>query len=303
MTTCPTFSIVIPTYNYGRYVGRAIDSALACRGPAREVIVVDDGSTDDTTAVLQAYGSQIIACRQANQGVSVARNRGIAAASGEFVVCLDADDTLLPEALETFAAVIENHPAVGLVFGGYWTVQADGRRVPGRVPPPLSTPIDNFRHYLQRRFTIGNGRAAIRRTLFDRVQYPAGVTHGEDLVVFGQILALAPAVSVTTPVSDCYDHQARARRNFERMLDNGDRTIAALFDPAILPPDALALQPMFAAEWQLDLARAAFKLGRHTAARRHYRSAWQMHWPTLLNLRQLARYARTFWPRTTTARG
>lgn len=296
MPTAPRFSVIIPTYNYGRFVSRAIDSALNADGSTREVIVIDDGSTDDTTAVLTGYGNRIIAERQTNQGVSAARNRGLDRATGDYIICLDADDRLLPDAFSIFESMITAQPHAGLVFGGYVSVEEDGRVKPGRVPPVMRSPLENFRDYLRHRFTIGNGRAAIRRDLFDRIRYPVGVTHGEDLVVFGQILANTPAVSITTPVSECFDHGSRARRNFERFLQNGTQTIEALFDPEMLPSEALRLRPEFEARWLIELARAAHKLGQMDEARRLYHRAFACQWQQVLDIRQMGRYLRSYWP-------
>ncbi|HEX3110532.1 MAG TPA: glycosyltransferase family A protein, partial [Thermoanaerobaculia bacterium] len=109
-------SVVIPSYNYARYLGEAIDSALGQTLPPLEVIVVDDGSTDDTPAVLAAYGDRIRVLRQKNAGVAVARNSGIAAARGECVAFLDADDVWLPRKLELQIPLFTD--SVGLVHCG-----------------------------------------------------------------------------------------------------------------------------------------------------------------------------------------
>ena len=93
----PRLSIVITCYNYARYVGSAIDSALAQDCAGIEVIVVDDGSTDESPAVIARYGDRIRAIRQANQGSIPAYNRGYAEARGELVLFLDADDVAAPQ--------------------------------------------------------------------------------------------------------------------------------------------------------------------------------------------------------------
>jgi glycosyltransferase involved in cell wall biosynthesis len=105
MTASPSLSVVIANWNYGRFVGQAIDSALGLDWPAVQVIVVDDGSTDDSRAVIGRYGERIIAVFQANAGQAVATNLGFARATGDVVIFLDADDLLSPSVGKEIAAV------------------------------------------------------------------------------------------------------------------------------------------------------------------------------------------------------
>ncbi len=95
----PLVSVIIPTYNRGWILTEAIDSVLAQDYKDFELIVVDDGSTDNTREILDSYGRDIIVLRQANQGVSAARNRGLAEARGRLVAFLDSDDIWLPRKL------------------------------------------------------------------------------------------------------------------------------------------------------------------------------------------------------------
>jgi len=95
-----TISVVIPAYNAAEYIGRAIDSVLAQTRRPDEIIVVDDGSTDDTASIVETYGSQVRLIRQENTGVSAARNTGIDAATGEWIAFLDGDDEWLKEKLQ-----------------------------------------------------------------------------------------------------------------------------------------------------------------------------------------------------------
>lgn len=97
----PLVSIIIPTYNRGWILKEAINSVLAQDFTDFELIVVDDGSTDKTQDILNTYNEDIIALRQNNQGVSAARNAGIASALGRFIAFLDSDDLWLPKKLST----------------------------------------------------------------------------------------------------------------------------------------------------------------------------------------------------------
>ena len=113
-----TISVIIPAWNRAREVCRAIDSALAQTLPPLEVIVVDDGSTDETPEVLARYGDRIRVVRQSNQGVAAARNAGIAVARGELLAFLDSDDVWLPRKLELQVARLDADPELGLVHCG-----------------------------------------------------------------------------------------------------------------------------------------------------------------------------------------
>ena len=105
-----TVSVVIPAYNIGKQIGRAIDSVLAQTHQPDEIIVVDDGSTDDTADVIQSYGSKVRYIHQANLGLAGARNTGIKAASCEWIAFLDGDDEWLPDNLKLHLEVLRRNP-------------------------------------------------------------------------------------------------------------------------------------------------------------------------------------------------
>ena len=104
----PSITVVIPNYNLGRFVAEAIESALTQTLRPIEVIVVDDGSTDDSVAIIERHPVTLI--RQANSGVARARNAGAERARGEYLVFLDADDVLHPEYLERCVEALKNAP-------------------------------------------------------------------------------------------------------------------------------------------------------------------------------------------------
>src|SRR5438477_3922397 len=108
---------VIPTYNYGRFVTQAVESALGQTYRNLEIIVVDDGSTDDTREQLLPYRDRLRYIYQENQSVAAARNTGIRAATSEFIAFLDADDLWHPRELELQMRYLADHPAVQLGAG------------------------------------------------------------------------------------------------------------------------------------------------------------------------------------------
>ncbi len=106
----PLISVIIPTYNRGWIIKEAIDSVLAQEYINYELIVVDDGSTDDTHDILNSYQKNFLVLRQNNKGVSAARNRGFAAASGRFIAFLDSDDIWLPQKLSQQVDFFQSNP-------------------------------------------------------------------------------------------------------------------------------------------------------------------------------------------------
>jgi glycosyltransferase involved in cell wall biosynthesis len=126
-------SIIIDNFNYGRFVGAAIDSALAQTYSSVEVIVVDDGSTDDSRAVIARYGDRIDPVLKPNGGQASAFNAGFARSRGDVVVFLDADDLLLPTAVERAVEALVDQ-AVGKVHWPLWEIDAAGRRTSKLVP-------------------------------------------------------------------------------------------------------------------------------------------------------------------------
>lgn len=120
-------SVIIPTYNYAERVGRAIESALAQTHKPAEIIVVDDGSSDNgaTEQVVKKYpGVRYI--RQENAGVAEARNTGLSASKSRYVCCLDADDAMLPKFLEACVSELSKHPEAGIAFTALQWLKADG---------------------------------------------------------------------------------------------------------------------------------------------------------------------------------
>jgi glycosyltransferase involved in cell wall biosynthesis len=120
-------SVIIPAYNGDRYIGEAINSILAQTYDNYEIIVVDDGSTDNTAQVIQQYGEQIQYFSQTNQGVAASRNLGLNAAKGEYIAFLDQDDLFLPQKLLDQVTLLEENPSLGIANSGWQIVDQQGQ--------------------------------------------------------------------------------------------------------------------------------------------------------------------------------
>src|SRR5690554_967859 len=143
----PLISVVIPTYNRADFLKEAIDSVLAQTYPNFEILVVDDGSTDNTRDILKEYSQEprFRYFYQKNQGQSVARNYALSEARGDFVCFLDSDNRWLPYKLEVSLQAFRDHPDVSIVYGDIITINEKGqevsrqnmRRYSGRITPYL----------------------------------------------------------------------------------------------------------------------------------------------------------------------
>lgn len=154
--TQPLVSVITATYNMGAYLGDTVESLLAQTHPAMEVVVVDDGSTDDETpAVLARYADdpRVRIVRQENAGQTVAKNRGLREATGEFVGFCDADDLWRPEKVARQLPLFDDEGRVGVVYGNFQFIDGEGapidtvrpRTHSGRITGPLLA--DNFVHF------------------------------------------------------------------------------------------------------------------------------------------------------------
>jgi len=194
----PLISVVITCFNYGRYLAQAIESVLAQTYAHKEVIVVNDGSTDDSSAVLRAYADSVRVIEQENRGSIGAYNRGFEASQGAIVILLDADDLLAPDALEAIAAAW--YPACTKVQYDLAIIDGAGRDLGRRfcnfdAGYDVATVRRSFRQTGTYRWpvTVGN---AYSRWFAERL-FPLKVAHGPDGMlntvapVYGDVVTIA----------------------------------------------------------------------------------------------------------------
>jgi glycosyltransferase involved in cell wall biosynthesis len=131
-----TVSVVIPAYNAEAFLRKAINSVLNQTHPAKEIIVVDDGSKDGTCAVVESYGDRVRLIRQQNQGPAITRNTGANAATGDYIAFLDSDDGWNPEKLEKQLAAFRAAPDSVLCYTSLMMLQEDGARTIQRAADP-----------------------------------------------------------------------------------------------------------------------------------------------------------------------
>ena len=166
----PSASVVVTNHNYGRFLGECLESALTQTRPALEVIVIDDGSTDESSQVLGSFGGRIQVVRTENRGQAASLARGIDQSRGDVVCLLDADDVWYPEKVERVLEVMGRHPRVQWVRHALEVVDADRRPLGATLPamardalvPPRPQPI------LERTVTAATSGLSVRRDMARR---------------------------------------------------------------------------------------------------------------------------------------
>ena len=145
--TAIKISVIIPAYNSGEYLRRSVSSVLAQTRPEDEIIVVDDGSSDDTDEVAKDFGEKIRYIHQDNAGPGVARNTGIQAATGNWIAFLDADDEWLPGHLQAQSELLARHPDLAWSTGNYLTCLCDEDRRGPKVSPAKAKALLNGKDF------------------------------------------------------------------------------------------------------------------------------------------------------------
>ena len=201
------FSIIIPLYNKAPYIRKALETVCAQTYTDYEVIVVDDGSTDDSYAIAEAFfhSSRLSPLafrliRQANAGVSVARNNGVAQASGEYVAFLDADDWWEPTYLERMAQLIEDYPEAGL-YGMNYIYYKPGKT---RVALHTDTGYINYpKEYLRNNaMMIFTSSSSSSRKVYEEMGgFPIGIKLGEDFLLWAKIALHYPVAFCNEPLA------------------------------------------------------------------------------------------------------
>ena len=177
----PSVTVVIPCFNQGRFLANAIRSVQNQRYEPLETIVVDDGSTDETAEVAAACGTRVI--RQPNRGVGAARNTGLNVAGGELVIFLDADDELLPDAIESGVAFLETRPQISCVVRQCYSMDVDGHSLPSEQPAVDSAGL--YREWLSQNFVWTPGTAVFRRSSILAIGgFPTDVSASADYAVY-----------------------------------------------------------------------------------------------------------------------
>lgn len=205
-----TITTVIPAYNAGQYIARAIDSVLAQTRPADEIIVVDDGSTDDTAAIVAQYANKVKCIHQQNAGETAARNAGIKAATYDWIAFLDADDEWIPDKLMLQAEALESNPDIVWATSNYYRCLCGEKRKtqqyhPGQADKLLKTKpyFENFFDaFIAEIYGCSDTMIVKKEALIQAGLFNPGQTRAGDMDIWWRIAFHHPKIAcVTQPLA------------------------------------------------------------------------------------------------------
>lgn len=290
----PRFTVVIPAYNAAATLARAIESVRAQTWPAHEILIVDDGSTDDTADIARQFGAPVRLIQQANQGVSVARNAGAAAATGDWLAFLDADDWYTPDRLRLHGEWIaeaappdfltgdyEYRDSAGALLGTSMAQHDAGRtllaKAAGRQRVVIETP-DEIAGYVADHFGDTHTLSVPRERFIALGGYPTGFKVCEDVHFLTRLVAGSQRIGVSCACLGVYvihggsatrrDPVAAQRENVRTLTDL--KRLSGNFPPAV----------RHGVELRMRTARA--NLGYALARRGERLAAARAVWPTLV---------------------
>ncbi|GBC61635.1 glycosyl transferase [Desulfonema ishimotonii] len=273
----PLISIIIPVYNRKTFIVDALTSALAQTWPCLEIIVVDDGSDDGTWEVLETFEPDIIRVRQPrNMGQSAARNRGITLCRGDYILFLDSDDALLPDALENLWTALWplecRNPAWGFSYGKRLTcnerlepvkVRHRKRYCSGEVLPRMLS--DHFIH---------TGTYLVRKSYVESVGgFKEDLAAKEDLLFNLSLAARCRFIFTDRPIVRYRRHNGVRARNDARVIDQGTRHLDYFFDehPSLRSDEIRKARKTAYADTHKHLGKLAWRARQPVRYLRHWR--------------------------------
>jgi len=274
-----TVAAVIPAYNAERYIKRAIASVRAQSYPVTSLVVVDDGSTDQTSTVVRDLGEDIHLVRQGNAGPSAARNRGVEHSSADLVAFLDADDEWLPHTIERLVQAFVRYPEAALVTADASIIDERGGLIAksrfaryglaDQVAEWAGKPVRDALAALMRTNFVGTSVVALRRQVFRELAgFRTDVRYGEDLELWARIAARYAVVCLAEPLGLYRSHPGNSTKATEALLRDLVRVseIVRGWGAEVLRNQGVDAERMVARA-RTDLGYWYFTAGRYAEAR------------------------------------
>ena len=294
------FSIIIPAYNYAHTLERAFNSVLTQKRDNTELLIINDGSSDNTVEVIERLKgtapNEFRVIHQNNSGPAATRNKGIAESNGDFLIFLDADDELAENALEHLEQTIRQNPSIGMIIGAHISVQPDGQKKLRSREPLSQSKEHQFKQYLlEGKLPISPSATTFHRKVFARYQYPEHFRCVEDIPVFSYVLANFQCITLNKPIALIHKHNDSLRNNAALNLAVGMSLLDEIFSPQRLPKNLLAYRSQYEPIRSLSLFRTLYISGEYAQSLEYFIQAVNNSPSTLLRFSYLSKAVRAIF--------
>ncbi len=271
----PKVSVIIPAYNSEKYIARTIQSVLAQSFTDYEIIVIDDGSTDNTKEIIAQFGNRVQYLAQQNKGPSVARNLGIEKSSGQYLAFLDHDDVFLKDKLLIQSRVLDNEPDVGLVTGWLKFIDDEGTPLSNQMSP--SNDYFTLRDFLNTDPILTPSLPMVRRSVLDQIGvFDTEFWYTSDYEMWVRIAAHGWKVKcVQDFILNYRIHPRNLSKSMDLMYQGSFAILDKVYALSNLPADVIAMKANIYAKNHVGFGLNACFLNNTKAATEHFEKAIQ----------------------------
>lgn len=290
----PRVSVIIPTFNNFQYIGQAVASVMEQTYKSYEIIVIDDGSTDDTGSYFAGLDGPVRYVYQENKGVSAARNHGLRLARGEYIVFLDGDDVLLPNKIEKQVNFLDNHPKVGCVHSGWQLIDENGVMLK-TVEPWHDAPRLDLKTWLLWKPVFLGAMMMRRHWLTQAGGFDAKLRQAEDVdLVFRMAVNGCLFAWLYFPTVRYRQHGDNVMRNAKEQAESITRVLNKFFSGPTLPHRIRRKEPLVRYSTLIWIVWHLYRNGRMEAVVAYLRESlkYSRYSPDMTALHWLGRLAR-----------
>ncbi len=271
ITQPPLVSIIIPTYNYGGYLPVALESCLQQTYKNLEIIVVDDGSTDNTGEIVKQYRGKVFYIYQDNSGVSAARNKGLEYAKGDFIGFLDADDYLTEDAISTRLDILMKNAHIGAVL----TETYSKRGIEGALScqPRFKSERTSGKFYedlVLGRLPFATCAILMKGAIAKQHRFPVGLSNGEDVAYFCKVFFSTTVYYTQKPTAVTLWHEDSLRHNIEELKKQDIELVKTILNDPFYKGALEYLRKDFISRRCLELFRKLYLAGEKRLARSYF---------------------------------
>jgi glycosyltransferase involved in cell wall biosynthesis len=292
----PLVTIVIPTYNYATYLTKALESCITQSYKHLEIIIIDDGSTDNTEEIVRGiHDNRVFYCHQPNQGVSSARNRGLKLAKGDFITFLDADDYLSDGSIEQRLHVMFSDSDIDFVITTSYSEDDSGNIVfhdNNCRKDTISTGL--CEELLLKQIPFATCAILIRSSHAKKFEFPLHLTNGEDLVYFSKVFFRTKGCFLSSPTAVIWSHTDSLRHNIADLKVQRTGLVETIFDDPYFEGKLDHIRATFTANRCFELFRRFYRSGDKALARQYYGQAISIQPARIFKVDYLLKFLRTY---------